>query len=73
MDRAFELDPDLAEAQLARAYYLLLGEWKWDAVDEAFAAWEQVLHLVDSPEFSGPLGYGYSRIGQTEKAREVLA
>jgi len=36
MDRAFELDPDLPEAHTARAYYLLLGEWKWDAVDGAF-------------------------------------
>jgi Tfp pilus assembly protein PilF len=36
MDRAFELDPDLPEAHTARAYYLLLGEWKWDEVDEAF-------------------------------------
>jgi TolB-like protein/tetratricopeptide (TPR) repeat protein len=36
MDRAFELDPDLPEAHTAKAYYLLLGEWKWDEVDEAF-------------------------------------
>jgi TolB-like protein/Tfp pilus assembly protein PilF/tRNA A-37 threonylcarbamoyl transferase component Bud32 len=36
MDRAFELDPDLPEAHVARAYYLLLGEWKWEEADEAF-------------------------------------
>lgn len=36
MERAFELDPDLPEAHVARAYYLLLGEWRWDEVDDAF-------------------------------------
>jgi Tfp pilus assembly protein PilF len=36
MDRAFELDPDLADAHVARAYYLLLGEWEWQRADEAF-------------------------------------
>jgi TolB-like protein/Tfp pilus assembly protein PilF len=36
MDRAFELDPDLPEAHVARAYYYILGEWEWDKVDEAF-------------------------------------
>jgi TolB-like protein/Flp pilus assembly protein TadD len=36
MDKAFELDPDLPDAHVARAYYYLLGEWKWDEVDEAF-------------------------------------
>ena len=36
MERAFELDPNLPEAHAARAYYRLLGEWKWDEVDESF-------------------------------------
>jgi len=36
MERAFEIDPDLADAQVARAYYLLLGEWQWRRADEAF-------------------------------------
>jgi tetratricopeptide (TPR) repeat protein len=36
MDRAFELDPDLADAHVAKAYYLLLGEWEWRQADEAF-------------------------------------
>jgi Tfp pilus assembly protein PilF len=173
MERAFELDPDLPEAHVARAYYLLLGEWKWDEVDNAFrtalakkpvdpgmayhwwghyltfagrdteaivvfnaalrmdplsalhagclggaqvaagrievaersferalelnpnnavvhswlgrlrekqgrlddavAQWETAARLAGGTAlFRGPLGYGYGRIGQTEKAREVL-
>ena len=173
MERAFELDPDLPEAHVARAYYLLLGEWRWDEVDDAFrtalakkpvdpgmayhwwghyltfagrdteaivafnaalrmdplsalhagclggaqvaagrievaersferalqlnpknavvhswlgrlrekqgrlddavAQWETAARLAGGTAlFRGPLGYGYGRIGQTEKAREVL-
>jgi TolB-like protein/Flp pilus assembly protein TadD len=173
MERAFEIDPDLPEAHVARAYYLLLGEWRWNEVDDAFrtalakkpidpgmayhwwghyltfagrdtdaiAAFDSALRMdplsalhagclgsaqvaadrIDAAErsferalqlntnnpvvhtwlgrlrekqgrlddavaewvtgarlaggtgaFSAPLGYGYGRIGETEKAREVL-
>ncbi len=173
MGKAFELDPELPEAHVARAYYVLLGEWKWDEVDEAFEsaleknpmnpamayhwwghfltfagrdreavekferalrhdplsalhsaclgsahtaagnldladsalqralevnpelpvalswlgrlrekqgrldeaveAWEEAARLAnEGAVFSGPLGYGYGRIGETAKARQVL-
>ena len=67
-DRALELDDQNP------VVYNWLGRLRelQGRLDEAVAAWEQVLQFVDSPEFSGPLGYGYGRIGQTEKAREVL-
>ena len=70
LQQALEIAPELPVA------YNWLGRLRerQGRLDEAVAAWEEGARLSGGTALlTGALGYGYGRIGEVEKAREVLA
>jgi Tfp pilus assembly protein PilF len=72
MDKAFELDPELADAHVARAYYHLLGEWEWQKADEEFQR-ALALNPTDPAMVHHWYGHYLSFAGRDQEALDALA
>ena len=77
LEKALELDPDFAEARLARATWIARHEWDWGAAEQDFrlvlesAPMLAQAHSDFATEYLAPNGHFEEAIAETRRAREL--
>ena len=77
LEKALELDPDFAEARLARATWIARHEWDWRAAEQDFrlvlgrSPMLAPVHSDFATEYLAPNGHFEEAIAETRRAREL--